>query len=359
MGSHILTEQRRRSSPALRCQCWNVPSDHFCVAHLARSDVVGRSRVHRGGVHGSAVCGGLSQTVWFAPTLGCYGPIQFGGPLHELWRRVFATAAGRETLGRPLFRCRVALPQSATSVSPPSGRRAVLRTERHSSMEPSHHLELPLSKEPPRKVNGDRKGRPHCEPWWRGPRWRSGPLPQREGPRRRRIPPARCWCPAAPSGVARQERRRAASHWGGGWEELLTAGEASGRRPRPSPVPSRTEPLLLTREKLLDVLAAELGTFHDSMADAREHFLEPGADLTLADLLGALARPVWSPGPPWFCRRRRPSRRREPGPRGIRERTTPSEVSVSRRTSVSALGSQIHATTSLVPRRDDPMPATV
>src|SRR5713226_3040743 len=56
--------------------------------------------------------------------------------------------------------------------------------------------------------------------------------------------------------------------------------------------PSRTEPLLLTREKLLDVLAAELGTFHDGMADAREHFLEPGATLTLADLLGAPLDPL-------------------------------------------------------------------
>src|SRR6266852_8104335 len=46
-------------------------------------------------------------------------------------------------------------------------------------------------------------------------------------------------------------------------------------------------PLLLTLEEFFDVLAAELGTFHDGMADALEHFLEPGADLTLADLLDA------------------------------------------------------------------------
>src|SRR6266508_500159 len=61
---------------------------------------------------------------------------------------------------------------------------------------------------------------------------------------------------------------------------------------RPSPAPSRSEPLLLTCEKLLDVLAAELGTFHDGMADAREHFLEPGADLTLTDLLCAPLDPL-------------------------------------------------------------------
>src|SRR6266481_347358 len=60
---------------------------------------------------------------------------------------------------------------------------------------------------------------------------------------------------------------------------------------RPRRLPSRTGPLLLTREKLLDVFAAELGTFHEGVADAREHFLESGADLTLADLLGALLDP--------------------------------------------------------------------
>src|SRR5436309_329563 len=49
--------------------------------------------------------------------------------------------------------------------------------------------------------------------------------------------------------------------------------------------------LLLTFEKLLDILTAELGTLYDRMADAREHFLESGADLTLADLLGALLDP--------------------------------------------------------------------
>src|SRR5260370_36987141 len=48
------------------------------------------------------------------------------------------------------------------------------------------------------------------------------------------------------------------------------------------------EPLLLTREELLDILAAELGAFDDRMADARKHLLEPRADLTLADLFGAL-----------------------------------------------------------------------
>src|SRR5262249_1861253 len=58
----------------------------------------------------------------------------------------------------------------------------------------------------------------------------------------------------------------------------------------------RGEALLLTREDLLDILAAELGTFDDRMADARKHLLEPRADLTLADLFGALldslGRPV-------------------------------------------------------------------
>src|SRR6266508_5191116 len=62
-------------------------------------------------------------------------------------------------------------------------------------------------------------------------------------------------------------------------------------RLRPSLASSQTEPLLLTREKLLDVLAAELGTFHDGVADARKHFFDPGADSTLADLLGALLDP--------------------------------------------------------------------
>ena len=100
-----------------------------------------------------------------------------------------------------------------------------------------------------------------------------------------------------------------------------------GRMLSLSPAPSRTEPLLLTREKLLDVLAAKLGTFHDGVADAREHFLEPGADSTLADWRPA--RPDWSPGPPWFCRPRLRSRRREPGPPEGRERSTPSDVSVS------------------------------
>jgi hypothetical protein len=63
-------------------------------------------------------------------------------------------------------------------------------------------------------------------------------------------------------------------------------------RPRPPPCrrrPTATAgaPLLLPRESLLDVLAAELGPFYDSVANAREHLLEPWADLTPADLLGA------------------------------------------------------------------------
>src|SRR5215475_8149305 len=53
----------------------------------------------------------------------------------------------------------------------------------------------------------------------------------------------------------------------------------------------RNESLLLTREELLDILAAELGAFDDRMADARKHLLEPRADLTLADLFGALLDP--------------------------------------------------------------------
>src|SRR6266849_3835418 len=49
--------------------------------------------------------------------------------------------------------------------------------------------------------------------------------------------------------------------------------------------------LLLTREELLDILTAELGAFDDRMADARKHLPEPQADLTLADLLGAVLDP--------------------------------------------------------------------
>src|SRR6266540_4716888 len=59
----------------------------------------------------------------------------------------------------------------------------------------------------------------------------------------------------------------------------------TGEPPRPPTPPLQR--LLLAREELLDVLAAELGTLHDRMADAGKHFLEPGTDLTLADLLGA------------------------------------------------------------------------
>ena len=66
-------------------------------------------------------------------------------------------------------------------------------------------------------------------------------------------------------------------------------------RPARAFVPSR-ESLLLTGEELLDILAAELGAFDDRMADARKHLLEPRADLTLTDLVGApfdpLGRPV-------------------------------------------------------------------
>src|SRR6266542_3016823 len=62
-------------------------------------------------------------------------------------------------------------------------------------------------------------------------------------------------------------------------------------RLRPSLASSRTAPLLLPREKLLDVLAAELGTFHDGMADARKHLPEPETDLTLPDLLGTTLDP--------------------------------------------------------------------
>src|SRR5438093_9132394 len=56
-----------------------------------------------------------------------------------------------------------------------------------------------------------------------------------------------------------------------------------------------------------DVLAAELGTLHEGMADARKHFPEPETDLTLADLLGTPLDPfgrlvqlglVGSPGRP-------------------------------------------------------------
>jgi hypothetical protein len=46
--------------------------------------------------------------------------------------------------------------------------------------------------------------------------------------------------------------------------------------------------LLLALEGLLDTLAAELGALDDRTAHAREHLLEPRADLTLADLLGVL-----------------------------------------------------------------------
>src|SRR5262245_59567240 len=52
------------------------------------------------------------------------------------------------------------------------------------------------------------------------------------------------------------------------------------------------KPLLLAREELLDVLAAELRTFHDGVADTREHFPEPQADLTPPDLLGASLDPL-------------------------------------------------------------------
>jgi hypothetical protein len=45
--------------------------------------------------------------------------------------------------------------------------------------------------------------------------------------------------------------------------------------------------LTLTGEELLDIRSAELGAFDDRMADARKHLLEPRADLTLADLVGA------------------------------------------------------------------------
>src|SRR5262249_52796622 len=54
----------------------------------------------------------------------------------------------------------------------------------------------------------------------------------------------------------------------------------------------RSPALLLAREELLDVLAAELGAFDDGVADAGEHLLEPRTDLALADLLGAALDPL-------------------------------------------------------------------
>jgi len=79
--------------------------------------------------------------------------------------------------------------------------------------------------------------------------------------------------------------------WGA--QEPLTAGATMGPAVAPGPSsPRRGVALLLAREELLDVLAAELGTFDDRMTDAREHLLEPGAELTLADLLGAPLDPL-------------------------------------------------------------------
>src|SRR5207249_3876331 len=112
--------------------------------------------------------------------------------------------------------------------------------------------------------------------------------------------------------------------------------------------------LLLPGKELLDVLAAELGTFDDGVADAREHLLEPGADLALADLLGAPLDPfgrlvhlglVGGGGRPAGQSQGREESGSDPHPAKSSCHDAPPCVTH---------GPQTHATTSLVPRRGVP-----
>ena len=58
-----------------------------------------------------------------------------------------------------------------------------------------------------------------------------------------------------------------------------------GMCPAPGRAAVAGRPYFLADEELPDVLAAEHATFHDAVANAGEHFLEAGADLTPTDQL--------------------------------------------------------------------------